>query len=232
MIRLHLVPHLGHLRLADRREEHLTQLYRRLARPSGPLGETMVHHVHTVLGTGLEAAVRRGAIPRNAARATVTVTGNLVVGYSGGAERDDPKTAAARRTVRIPEVAAAALRATPRRGILVFPSARSEGPMLASTLLRQHFRPLLAKAGLPPMPFHDLRHTAATHVLEDGVPPHVVARVLGHANVGVTLGIYAHVTGAMTDAAALAMDVLERARKGYAEGYGPGLKSEIPWGPP
>jgi len=77
--------------------------------------------------------------------------------------------------------------------------------MPASTLLRQHFRPLPAKAGLPPMPFHDVRHTAATHMLKDGIPPHVVARVLGHANVG--LSIYARVTGATSDAAALAMDV-------------------------
>jgi integrase len=39
------------------------------------------------------------------------------------------------------------------------------------------------------MPFHELRHTAATHMLEDGIPPHVVARVLGHANVRATLGM-------------------------------------------
>jgi integrase len=120
----------------------------------------------------------------------------------------------------MPDVAAEALRRTPVRGILVFPSIRSGGPMLSSALLRQQFRPLLAKAGPPPMPFHDLRHTAATHMLEDGIPPHVVARVLGHANVGVTLGMYEHVTGAMTDAAALAMDARysTRPRRGTERG--------------
>jgi integrase len=86
--------------------------------------------------------------------------------------------------------------------------------MLASTLLRQHFRPLLAEAGLTPMPFHDLHHTAATHMPEDGIPPRVVARVLGHANVEVTLGIHAHVTGAMTDAAPIAMDARYWATRG------------------
>jgi integrase len=160
----------------------------------------------------------------------VTVSGNLVVGYSGGVERDDPKTASARRTVRLPEVAAAALRRTTRTGILVFPSARGGGPMLASTLLRQHFRPLLAKAGLPSMPFHDLRHTAATHMLEDGIPPHVVARVPGHANVGVTMGIDAHVTAAMTDAAAMAMD-LRYSSRATKRGYNGGLTTESLTGP-
>ena len=62
------------------------------------------------------------------------------------------------------------------------------------------------------MPFHDRCHTAATQMLEDGIPPHVVARVLGQANVGATLGIDAHVTGAMTDAAAPAIDARHSAR--------------------
>jgi integrase len=42
--------------------------------------------------------------------------------------------------------------------------------------------------------FHDLRHTAATLMLSGGIHPKVVAEMLGHATVAVTLDIYSHVT--------------------------------------
>ena len=40
---------------------------------------------------------------------------------------------------------------------------------------------------------HGLRHTCATLLLSAGVPPHVVQRRLGHRDVVMTLGLYAHV---------------------------------------
>jgi len=43
------------------------------------------------------------------------------------------------------------------------------------------------------MRFHHLDHTAATRILDQGVPVHVVAVVLGHASVTVTQQVYAHV---------------------------------------
>jgi integrase len=49
---------------------------------------------------------------------------------------------------------------------------------------------------------HDLRHTNATLALEGGVHPRVVQERLGHANVGITLGTYSHVTPAMDARAA------------------------------
>ncbi|MDN5893282.1 MAG: site-specific integrase [Nocardioides sp.] len=48
----------------------------------------------------------------------------------------------------------------------------------------------------PPLPysrFHDLRHVHATLLLKAGVPVHVVAARLGHADPSVTLRVYAHV---------------------------------------
>ena len=43
---------------------------------------------------------------------------------------------------------------------------------------------------------HDLRHTHATHLLQDGWPVAIVSRRLGHANPAITLKLYAH---ALTD---------------------------------
>lgn len=45
--------------------------------------------------------------------------------------------------------------------------------------------------------FHILRHTHATMLLEDGVPPKTVQERLGHSNISMTLNTYAHVTKKM-----------------------------------
>ncbi|MFM9442575.1 tyrosine-type recombinase/integrase [Streptomyces acidiscabies] len=43
------------------------------------------------------------------------------------------------------------------------------------------------------MRFHDLRHSTATLLLEQGVDLVVIKELLGHAHIGVTVGVYAHV---------------------------------------
>jgi len=52
---------------------------------------------------------------------------------------------------------------------------------------------LIAQAGLPHTRLHDLRHLHATTLLLAGVPVHVVAARLGHADPAITLRVYAHV---------------------------------------
>ena len=42
------------------------------------------------------------------------------------------------------------------------------------------------------MRFHDLRHSFASNLLEAGVNIVTVSKALGHANVQITLTIYAH----------------------------------------
>ena len=51
---------------------------------------------------------------------------------------------------------------------------------------------LLEAAGLPQVRFHDLRHTAASIMLNRNVPPLVVSRILGHSKPSTTLDIYGH----------------------------------------
>jgi hypothetical protein len=62
------------------------------------------------------------------------------------------------------------------------------------------------KTGLPDIRFHDLRHTAATLMLQQGVHPKVVQERLGHSNIALTLNTYSHVLPSMQDAAAEKMD--------------------------
>lgn len=60
-------------------------------------------------------------------------------------------------------------------------------------VVSQRFDRFVARLGLPGISFHGLRHTHATLLLLDGVPPHVVSMRLGHRSVAFTLQQYAHV---------------------------------------
>ena len=88
---------------------------------------------------------------------------------------------------------------------LVFPNTLGT-PMDYTNLMPRHFKPLLKKAGLPNIRFHDLRHTCATLLLTKGVHPKIVSEMLGHSSVSITLDIYSHVIPGLGDAAALAME--------------------------
>jgi len=68
------------------------------------------------------------------------------------------------------------------------------------------FKPLLKRAGLPDIRFHDLRHTCATLLLSRGHHPKLVQELLGHASVAMTLDRYSHVLPGMGDQTAAAME--------------------------
>jgi integrase len=79
-------------------------------------------------------------------------------------------------------------------------------PLHASNLTRRDFKPLLEKAKLPSIRFHDLRHTHATLLLGEGINPKIVSERLGHSAINITLDIYSHVLPNMQAEAALALD--------------------------
>lgn len=133
---------------------------------------------------------------------TVTVAGNRLVWA------EQAKTEAGSRTVAVDPATVAALRAhraaqleermllgagwvADAHGPLVF--AREDG---AATHPDRFLRLLARRAaacGLPVVDVHGLRHSYATAALRAGVSPEVLSRRLGHADVAVTLSIYAHV---------------------------------------
>ena len=81
-------------------------------------------------------------------------------------------------------------------------------PLQPGNIRGRSFEPLLERAGLPRMRFHDLRHTAATLLLGAGIHPKVVSEMLGHSSVTITLDLYSHVTPTMQQQAASVLDSL------------------------
>ena len=75
-------------------------------------------------------------------------------------------------------------------------------------ILQRNFAPILRRAGLPPMRFHDLHHTAATLLLMQGIHPKIVSEMLGHATISMTLDTYIHVLPDMQRDATAAFDRL------------------------
>ena len=67
--------------------------------------------------------------------------------------------------------------------------------LMAVLIKRHNERQAKMKAGkpLPSARLHDLQHVHATTLLRAGVPVHVVAARLGHADPTITLRVYAHV---------------------------------------
>lgn len=153
-------------------------------------------------------------------RGTLQVRGTLQR-TSVGLEVAEPKTARSRRRVALTVTAVEALKRHRLQQLqerialgevwddhdLVFPNSIGR-PMEATNLLRNSFFPLLRRAGLPRIRFHDLRHTAATLLLSRGVHPKVVAELLGHATISVTLDTYSHVLPDMQREATAAMDAV------------------------
>ena len=89
---------------------------------------------------------------------------------------------------------------------LVFTS--NVGTPLDQRNVLRDFYSVLQVAGLPKIRFHDLRHTAASLLLNHGQGVIAVSKLLGHSNPSVTVNIYAHVYNETMDEIARAMDRL------------------------
>jgi integrase len=73
-------------------------------------------------------------------------------------------------------------------------------------LAQRQFTPLLRRAGLPAIRLYDLRHTAATILLNSNLPVKVAQELLGHSSASITLDVYGHVLPDASRQAARMMD--------------------------
>ena len=136
-----------------------------------------------------------------------------------GPQLTAPKTRGSRRTVRLTQSAVKALKSHLKQQLgeidraaslwrengLVFASETGD-PLDRRYVTTHRFKPLLKRAGLPQIRFHDLRHTCATLLLGRNVNPKVVSEMLGHASIAITLDTYSHVLPNMQSEAAKAME--------------------------
>jgi len=89
---------------------------------------------------------------------------------------------------------------------LVFPS--NTGTPITASNIRRAFRRLLTASRLPKIRFHDLRHTAASLMLNHGIPVLIVSKRLRHSKPSITIDVYGHLIPSRQEEAAQLMDNL------------------------
>ena len=132
----------------------------------------------------------------------------------------EPKTAMSRRSVHLTTIACDSLRIhrTTQLAQRLALGARWEdrdmvfaselGRPLDPSVVSRRFQVTLRSCGLQPVRLHDLRHTAATLMLREGVHPRIVQEMLGHVSISVTLDTYSHVLPTMHREAVSKLDDL------------------------
>jgi integrase len=142
-------------------------------------------------------------------RHTVTVATQRTRGERGRMVEHDPKTKAGRRTFTLPGWMMTMLSEhLAGRGLtggdpdaLVFVSPEG-APLHYSNWRQRVWLPALRAAGFEDLTFHDLKHTAGTILVAEGVDVKIAQVRLGHANPQTTLRIYAQATDRADRAAA------------------------------
>ena len=208
--RIHITPRIGHHRLDRLQPEHVERLYTAMA--ADGLAPASVLQAHRLLSRALKITMQRGRIDLD--NGTLTVRRALQRQKGKGLVLVEPKSRAGRRTIALPDPVAELLRAHRvaqnaerlHAGSLLrahgFVFAQRTGLPIDSRADRRDWDQLLRDAGVRPARLHDARHTAATTLLVMGVPARVVMQILGHSQIGLTLGTYSHVVPELANDAA------------------------------
>lgn len=142
----------------------------------------------------------------------------------------EPKTNRSRRSIFVPLGTVAALHEHRRRQQdekeiagplwegehdLVFLTAK--GRPIEQGHVHWTLTKTLERAGLPRIRVHDLRHTAASILLERGVHPKIVQEMLGHSTITLTLDTYSHVIPSLQATASSQLQTLFAITSGREE---------------
>ncbi|MBA3629267.1 MAG: site-specific integrase [Actinobacteria bacterium] len=152
--------------------------------------------IFTAAYTGMRAG-ELGALKLervNLLKRTVDVVESL--GEVRGVLTTGPTKTGKRRTVSLPSFLAdmigAHIGSYPGRDGYVFTAAQG-GPIRQHNFRERHFKPATRRAGLPEgVRFHDLRHTCAAILIDQGSNPKQIQARLGHASIRTTLDRYGH----------------------------------------
>lgn len=138
----------------------------------------------------------------------------------GGWNLAEPKSRNSRRTLHLPKFAVQVLRDHRQRQLkermiqgshwqdsgFVFTS--EIGTPLDGNNVYKLYKQLLKDNDLPDIRFHDLRHTAGTLLLVQGVHLRVAMETLGHSQISLTMNTYSHVSSELQRDAAEKMDAI------------------------
>jgi len=142
----------------------------------------------------------------------------------GGLRLVPLKTARSRRSVALPPSTVAELHAHRQRQMLerlkagpawagsepnadeAFVFTTTHGTPLDAHNVVRAYKAVLARAGIAPRRFHDLRHSCATLLLVQGTPMRVVMDLLGHSQIALTANTYSHVLPELQREAASRME--------------------------
>lgn len=145
---------------------------------------------------------------------TLTVRSALQRQTGKGLVLVPPKSRAGRRTIKLPDQLTEALRThralqLERRMAAAnvwedrgFVFCQANGRPIDARRDWQDWKALLQAAGVRDARLHDARHTAATMLLQQGVPARVAMQILGHSQIALTLGTYSHVVPELAQEAA------------------------------
>jgi integrase len=132
----------------------------------------------------------------------------------------EPKSVRSRRAIRMPGLVVKALKAHHVRQLkerlaagghwaeLDFVFTTSLGTPTDARNVTRAFEAVLQAAKLPPVRIHDLRHTAASLLLAQGVAPRTIMEILGHSQISLTMDTYAHIMPSLQQEAARHMDTI------------------------
>lgn len=262
LVRIHIRPHIGSVRLCKLTGEHLRVFYREKLHTLSP---ATVARLHDVIKKACNEQVRVRT-PRHNPTAGVTpprthhsrdmtiltqqqvkllletvrgsryeviivlgATCALRVGEALGLRWEDvdltagtisirhtlwrgklyaPKTAESRRTLKLPQRALDCLLSVSNEASEGYLLSTCNGtPVAAENFWRWGWKPALRRAGLDEsLHYHDLRHGAASLLLNQSVPLPIVSKFLGHADPSVTMRVYAHVMDGTSGIAAQGID--------------------------
>ena len=146
---------------------------------------------------------------------TRTIDGHLVVG-------DDAKTARSVRRIPARGEALAAVQAQRRQNSLAFGGADEaqqpvfrarKGGLLGARCVKKDIDLICLDAGIERFSAHAFRDTFATRAVESGMQPKTLQEILGHADIGITMNLYAHVMEDTKRSQMAAVEVMRRAEK-------------------
>lgn len=172
------------------------------------------HRLEVLLVTAVVTGMRRGELPAlrwadidfERSRLLVLHSVDFIAGH--GYVEGQPKTVAGRRVISLPSFLVdmlkqhRALQQDAHKSArswqdrdLVFPNLK--GGYLHPAHMGEKFRRILVEAGLPPIHFHDLRHSAASILLCMGMDIKIIQELLGHSDISITLRTYSHLLPSM-----------------------------------